>query len=161
DAVPEHKFLALRKTIDGGNEPQEELIVGFDGGSCTLEMFVHDTLQKNLGFAPNPQGTKRQRGKETKKQRNKDSRCNKRPANPEAKVVDPLAGAARVARRRAQNVWREVPGTAAVHMVVAVAAFDPGRTIRRRVIIIVVDAILDLLIDVADHVIEAARIGLE
>src|SRR5262249_32202401 len=161
-------------------------------------MFVHDTLQKNLGFAPNPQGTrdketkrqrdketkrqrdketkrqrdketkrqkdkekKRKREKETKKQRNKDSRGNKRPANPEAEVVDPLAGAARVARRRAENVWREVPGTAAVHMVVAVAAFDPGRTIRRRVIIIVVDAILDPLIDVADHVIEAERIGLE
>ena len=99
------------------------------------------------------------KGQETKRQRNKDSRCNKRPANPEAEVVDPLAGAARVARRRAENVWREVPGTAAVHMVVAVAAFDPGRTIRRRVIIIVVDAILDPLIDVADHVIEAERIG--
>src|SRR5262245_50120767 len=113
-----------------------------------------------------PQTPKGQRDKEAKKQRNKeqrnkDSRCNKRPANPEAKVVDPLAGAARVARRRAQNVWREVPGTAAVHMVVAVAAFDPGRTIRRRVIIIVVGAILDPLIDVADHVIEAERIGLE
>src|SRR5262245_33486954 len=99
--------------------------------------------------------TKRQRDKETKRQRNKDSRCNKRPADPEAEVVDPLAGAARDARRRAENVWREVPGTAAVHMVVAVAAFDPGRTIRRRVIIIVVDAILDPLIDVADHVIGA------
>jgi hypothetical protein len=60
--------LALRKTIDGGNEPQEELIVGFDGGSCTLEMFVHDTLQKNLGFAPNPQRDKETRDKETKKQ---------------------------------------------------------------------------------------------
>jgi hypothetical protein len=71
--------LALRKTIDGGNEPQEELIVGFDGGSCTLEMFVHDTLQKNLGFAPNPQGTrdketKRQRDKETKRQRDKETK---------------------------------------------------------------------------------------
>jgi hypothetical protein len=54
DAVPEHKFLALRKTIDGGNEPQEELIVGFDGGSCTLEMFVHDTLQKKFGLRPKP-----------------------------------------------------------------------------------------------------------
>src|SRR5262245_34384720 len=107
-------------------------------------------------FAPQPP-----RGKRDKKQRNKVSRCNKRPANPEAEVVDPLAGAARVARRRAENVWREVPRTAPVHMVVAVAAFDPGGTIRRRVIIIVVDAILDPLIDVADHVIEAERIGLE
>jgi hypothetical protein len=74
--------LALRKTIDGGNEPQEELIVGFDGGSCTLEMFVHDTLQKNLGFAPNPQGTKRQRDKETKRQRDKET---KRQRNKETK----------------------------------------------------------------------------
>jgi hypothetical protein len=55
--------------IDGGNEPQEELIVGFDGGSCTLEMFVHDTLQKKFGLRPKPPRDKRQRDKETKRQR--------------------------------------------------------------------------------------------
>src|SRR5262249_16952163 len=93
--------------------------------------------------------TKRQRGKEAKKQRNKETK---------------IQGAISVRPTRKPRLsirWREVPGTAAVHMVVAVAAFDPGRTIRRRVIIIVVDAILDPLIDVADHVIEAERIGLE
>jgi hypothetical protein len=45
----------------------------------------------------------------------------KRPANPEAKVVDPVAGGARVAERGAQVIWREVPGTAAVETDFAVA----------------------------------------
>ena len=85
----------------------------------------------------------------------------KRPANPEAKVVDPVAGGARVAERGAQVIWREVPGTAAVETDFAVAAFDPGRTIRRRAIVAVVEAILDPLKDIADHVMEAERIGLE
>src|SRR5262245_9033819 len=58
--------LAAWVTLEDGS--QEDLIVGFDSGSCTLEIKIG-------GFAPNPQGTKRQK--------NKDSRCNKRPANPE------------------------------------------------------------------------------
>jgi hypothetical protein len=60
DAVPEHKFLALRKTIDGGNEPQEELIVGFDGGTGALGVVIHDILLiKKMGASPpNPQETK-------------------------------------------------------------------------------------------------------
>ena len=85
----------------------------------------------------------------------------KRPANPEAKVVDPVAGGARVAERGAQAIWREVPGTVAVETDFAVAAFDPGRTIRRRAIVVVVEAILDPLKDIADHVMEAERIGIE
>ena len=111
--------------------------------------------KKIWGFTPNCKGQR------DKRQRNKDSRCNKRPANPEAKVVDPVAGGARVAVRGAEAVWSEVPGTAAVDTGFAVAAFDPGRTIRRRAIVIVVGAILDPLKDIADHVIEAERIGLE
>src|SRR5262249_29702234 len=97
-------------------------------------------------------------GQRDKKQ---GSRCNKRPANPEAKVVNPVADGARVAAGGAEVVWREVPGTAAVDTDFAVAAFDPGRTIHRRAIVIVVDAIFDPLKDVADHVIEAECIGLE
>src|SRR5262249_7392832 len=88
--------LAAWVTLEDGS--QEDLIVGFDSGSCTLEMFVHDTLQKIGGFAPNPQGTKRQR--------NKDSRCNKRPANPERpaatdrpKALWPAPGPSNVASR--------------------------------------------------------------
>jgi hypothetical protein len=56
----EHKFLALRKSIDSGNEPQEELIVGFDGGAGALGVVIHDILGiKKLGASPpNPQETK-------------------------------------------------------------------------------------------------------
>src|SRR5262249_32617218 len=54
--------LAAWVTLEDGS--QEDLIVGFDSGSCTLEMFVHDTLRKNWGLRPKPP-----RDKETKKQR--------------------------------------------------------------------------------------------
>src|SRR5262249_14685972 len=91
----------------------------------------------------------------------KDSRCDKRPANPEAEIVDPLSDGARIAERGAETIRREVPGSATVHTVCAIAAFDPGRTIRWRAIVIAVEAILDPLKDIADHVIEAERIGLE
>jgi len=43
----------------------------------------------------------------------------------------------------------------------SLAAFDPGRTIRRRAIVTAVDAILDPLKGITDHVIEPERIGLE
>src|SRR5262249_73449 len=91
----------------------------------------------------------------------KGSGLDKRPAGREAEIVDPLSGGARVAVRGADIFRNEVPGTAAVHMVCALAAFDPGRTIRRRAIVIAVEAILDPLKDIADHVVEAERIGLE
>ena len=63
--VPQHKFLALRKPIDGGNEPQEELIVGFDGGAGALDVVIHGFLliKKMAAPPPNTQETKRQRFK--------------------------------------------------------------------------------------------------
>src|SRR5712692_8878898 len=64
DAVPEHEFLALGKAINRGNEPQQELIVGFDGRAGALGMVSHDILEKVGGFAPKP--PKAQRSKKAK-----------------------------------------------------------------------------------------------
>src|ERR1043166_8864442 len=89
------------------------------------------------------------------------SRCNQRARDPEAEIVDPLPGGARVAERGTDFGRREVPGTAAVDMVRAVAACDPGRTVRRRAFVVAMDAVLDPLKNIPDHVIEAERIGLE
>src|SRR5262249_54118715 len=85
----------------------------------------------------------------------------KRAADPEAKEVEPGVGGEPAAERGAEIPWTVEPGSAADDTVLAVAAFDPGRAIRWRAIVIGVAAILDPPIDITDHVIEAERIGLE
>ena len=59
----------------------------------------------------------------TSRQRNKDSRCNKRPANPKAENAFPVVGGVGVAVRGADEVWKAEPGTAAGFTVFAGAAF--------------------------------------
>src|ERR1043166_1369690 len=85
------------------------------------------------------------------------SRCNQRARDPEAEIVDPLPGGARVAERGTDFGRREVPGTAAVDMVRAVAACDPGRTVRRRAFVVAMDAVLAICVVLADVI--APRIG--
>jgi hypothetical protein len=43
DTVPEYKPFALGKPIDTGNEPQEELVVGFDRRGDALGVISHRT----------------------------------------------------------------------------------------------------------------------
>ena len=105
DAIPEHKFLALREVINGRNEPQQELIVSFDGRAGALDVVTIHDISQNIatrGFAPGP-----------KRQSNKDLRGKKRPAQAEADDVDPRDGGDPAADRGAEVVWSTVPGTAA------------------------------------------------
>jgi hypothetical protein len=84
----------------------------------------------------------------------------KRPGDPEAKNAVPVVGAVRVAARRAEAVRSAAIGTAADVVAVADARL-PWRTIRRCAIVIIVDAILDSLPDVADDVIETELVRCE
>src|SRR5262249_10571068 len=123
-------------------------------GCATCRAASMDTPEAipNCIASPNPQGTKRQR--------NKESKCKKRSPDPEAQAVAPALGGVPVAERGADVGWRFVPGTAAHDAVLAVAApvFHPCRAIRRCLIIVAVGAILDPRKDVADHVMEAETV---
>jgi hypothetical protein len=57
---PQQQFGALGKPLN-----RRKLIMCFDGGSCMLEMFVHDALKK-FGTSPQTPTTKEARDKEIK-----------------------------------------------------------------------------------------------
>src|SRR5436190_1225783 len=91
----------------------------------------------------------------------RSSRRNERPADPEAKEDIPIIGGVLSSVRGADAVWSEVKGTGADDTLLAVAAFSPGRTIRRCAGKVVVEAIFDPLEDVTDHVIKTETVGSE
>src|SRR5262249_48000466 len=76
-----------------------------------------------------------------------------RPGDSEAEIAAPIAGSARDAVRRAEGV-RSAPGPAADDTELTIATLDPGRAIRRCILVVAVGAILSPLEHVADHVVE-------
>src|SRR5580700_8152594 len=87
-------------------------------------------------------------------------RRHKRPGNPESGAGTRGVEFDPIAEKRLDEGRRIIPGTGADHPFAAVAG-DPGRSIGRRAIEIVVPAILDPLEHVARHVVKAEAIGRE
>src|SRR5580704_11266016 len=82
----------------------------------------------------------------------------KRPGDPEARACAPEVGFDPIAEKELHEGRRVIPGPGADHPFTAVAG-DPGRSIGRRAVEVVMPAILDPLEHVARHVVQAEGIS--
>src|SRR5262249_57148475 len=81
-----------------------------------------------------------------------------RPRDPEAEIAVPDDDGIRAAIGRAEDIGIAAPGTATNDTIGAVAG-GPGRPVRRRAMVVVLEAILHPFPHVAEHVVQAERIG--
>jgi hypothetical protein len=96
----------------------------------------------------------------TRRDRDRARSVGKRPPDPETQVAAPGDGGVPVAVGRTEELRIDVPGTAADDTGLAIASC-PRRAIRGRPNVVSVIAILHPLPHIAQHVIDAERIGLE
>src|SRR5262245_6677155 len=91
-------------------------------------------------------------------ERSKASRSEKRTADPEAEVVDPVGGGVPEALGGAEVLWIAAPRSAADDTGVATAS-RPSCTIQWRPLIVVVIAVLDPLPNITVHIENAESVG--